>query len=359
MLPCCVRCSTAIRRIRCASARARRFDTARRALRPAAELLDYQPALGAGTTGLDSTQREEAQGKSGSSIARSSSTQPAGAGSAADPNTAPPADAQLAIRRSSPKQRLQSAGAPLAARIYNPTRAGAPPATIDAAIATVATTPPSRRLFPEEKPFDPLGVQLGAFIFRPAMEYTRGFDNNPARNTAPPAQNSWFNIYSPELLINSNWAVHDFNATIRGSYTTYNTMHQLDRPTNDAKAVSRIDVTSQSASISKAATCCSPTVPAARTSRSGFSICRSPIPAAPPAPGTASTGSTSRLGSLTARSTTTWSSPTAQRAAMPVIATTATAWCCAPATRSHRACGRSSSSAHRPQAIRSRDRRRR
>ncbi len=110
----------------------------------------------------------------------------------------------------------------------------------------MATTPPSRRLFPEEKPFDPLGVQLGAFLFRPAMEYSRGWDSNPARNATAPAQSSWFNIYSPELLINSNWAVHEFNATIRGGYTTYDTMHQLDRPNVDAKAVARIDVTSQS-----------------------------------------------------------------------------------------------------------------
>lgn len=209
----------------------------------------YQPALGAGTTGFDSTNAKKRRAKPG----QAKSVQPVAPGGAADPasqaasmpNAITAPSGSSAPRRLSPKQ-LQPAGAPLPGRIYNPTRPGAPPARLDAAIVTIASTPPSLRPPPEEKPFDPLGVQLGAFIFRPAMEYTRGFDNNPARNSTAPTQSSWFNIYSPELLINSNWAVHEFTANIRGSYTTYDTMHQLDRPTVDAKATSRIDVTSQS-----------------------------------------------------------------------------------------------------------------
>ncbi|HKA81341.1 MAG TPA: outer membrane beta-barrel protein [Xanthobacteraceae bacterium] len=210
---------------------------------------EYQPAFGAGTTGFDSTnarKRRPGQAKSGQA-----SAQAVAVGAATDPNASststPSAGAAPAppTRAFTPKQ-LQPAGAPLAGRIYIPTRPGAPPPSLDVPVAMVATTPPSRRLFPEEKPFDPLGVQLGAFLFRPAMEYTRGYDNNPARNSTPPAQTSWFNIYSPELLINSNWAVHEFNATIRGSYATYDTMHQLDRPNVDAKAVARVDVTSES-----------------------------------------------------------------------------------------------------------------
>ena len=148
----------------------------------------YQPALGAGTTGFDSTNAKKRRAKPSQILSgQAKSTQPAAPGGAADPGTTPPADAQLAIKRSSPKQ-LQPAGAPLPGRIYNPTRPGAPPAALDAAVVTIATTPPSLRPPPEEKPFDPLGVQLGAFIFRPAMEYTRGFDNNPARNTSTATQ---------------------------------------------------------------------------------------------------------------------------------------------------------------------------
>ena len=72
--------------------------------------------------------------------------------------------------------------APLAARLRLQNRPGAPPPNVDAVPTTIATTVPSRRPFPEDKPFDPLGVQVGAFNLRPAMEYTRGWDGNAARN---------------------------------------------------------------------------------------------------------------------------------------------------------------------------------
>ena len=211
---------------------------------------DYQPALGAGTTGFDSTNAQEAQGearpRTSAQPRRPRAARPIPARSAAPTPNAVTAPAGI-HRHPGVDAEAAAAGGGAARRAASTIRRvpARRRATLDAAIATIATTPPSRRPPPEEKPFDPLGVQLGAFIFRPAMEYTRGFDNNPARNSAPPAQSSWFNIYSPELLINSNWAVHEFTASLRGSYTTFDTMHQLDRPTVDAKATSRIDVTSQ------------------------------------------------------------------------------------------------------------------
>src|SRR5207247_4843340 len=107
---------------------------------------------------------------------------------------------------------------------------------------TIATTPPYRRQPIEERPFDPLGIQVGAFNFKPALDYTRGYDNNAPRNSAPPAASSWFNIYSPELLMNSNWERHELTASLRGSYTTYDTIHSLDRPTVDSRVNARIDV---------------------------------------------------------------------------------------------------------------------
>ena len=83
-------------------------------------------------------------------------------------------------------------------------------------------------------------------IFARLSSTTRGYDNNAPRNSAPPQVASWYNVYAPELLINSNWARHEFTANLRGSYTTYDTAHSLDRPNVDAKAVARVDVTSQS-----------------------------------------------------------------------------------------------------------------
>jgi hypothetical protein len=210
---------------------------------------DYQPAQGAGTTGFDSTNvrkrsTKPGQGKPGQAKA---GARPVGAGDAgtqppggAAPGSDPAANAATPPR--TPRQ-LQPPGAPLAARLRLQNRPGAPPPNVDAVPATIATTVPSRRPFPEDKPFDPLGVQVGAFNFRPAMDYTRGWDGNAARNSAPPRQSSWFNIYSPELLANSNWDRHELTASIRGSYVTYDTMHQLDRPTAEVRLNGRVDVT--------------------------------------------------------------------------------------------------------------------
>ena len=48
---------------------------------------------------------------------------------------------------------------------------------------------------------------------------------------------------SPELLVNSNWQRHSLTATLRGSYTTFNEAHDLDRPTFDGRLNGRVDVT--------------------------------------------------------------------------------------------------------------------
>ena len=41
--------------------------------------------------------------------------------------------------------------------------------------------PQRRRVTPDDTPFDPIGIQVGAFNFKPAIELTGGYDTNPAR----------------------------------------------------------------------------------------------------------------------------------------------------------------------------------
>jgi hypothetical protein len=229
----------------------------------------YQPAAGASTTGFDSTnarKRKAGQkakpGSAGSVPGVPQNGAPTGQPDAAakpDPtksdaatNTgaATKADATLPSDPSvpanppppTPKQ-LQPAGAPLPGRLFFPNRPGAPPLSPDGVVATIATTPPYRRQPLEERPFDPLGIQVGAFNFRPAFEYSRGYDNNVPRNSTPPTASSWYNIYAPELLVNSNWDRHEFTAALRGTYTTYDTLHSQDRPNLDSRVNARIDVT--------------------------------------------------------------------------------------------------------------------
>ena len=120
-----------------------------------------------------------------------------------------------------------------------------------------------------------------------------GYDTNPARTNAGGGA-SVFGIVAPALQVNSNWSRHELTADLRGSYTSYGAAPGQDRPAFDGKIDGRIDVTSRTASISKAAFWSPPTIPAARTSRPASPICRSPpTSAAPSGSVSASTGSTS------------------------------------------------------------------
>ena len=129
----------------------------------------------------------------------------------------------------------------------HPSQSGAPILPLPPVDAYVLAPPPAvplRRLpLPYEVyPFEALGVQYGSFLFRPAVELTRGYDTNPARTM--PAAASWYSTVAPQLQVNSNWSRHELTATLRGSYTAYDIAGQLNRPLVDTKVNGRIDVTS-------------------------------------------------------------------------------------------------------------------
>ncbi len=226
-----------------------------RAARPGEDRLrrlpsfSYRPAFGAGATGFDSTNARKRKSAQPAKPGGPADLSPRPKDATASPDAtrradaSPKADAAPGADPPPSPKRLQPASAPLSPRTLIRSRAGAPPAAPDGDIATIATIPPFRRPPPEEKPFDPLGIQVGAFNIRPAVDYTRGFDNNPERNATPPKASSWFNLYATEVLANSNWERHELAASLRGSYITYDTLHSLDRPDLAARVNGRIDVT--------------------------------------------------------------------------------------------------------------------
>jgi hypothetical protein len=138
---------------------------------------------------------------------------------------------------------LRPATGPIPPR-FRQFRPGAPAVDPDAETVTVASVPPIWRPGPDPKPFDPLGIPAGAFLFLPAIEYSRGYDTNPARLGLQPLSGSWFNLYAADLLVASNWGRHELTAALRGSYMAFDTAHQLDRPNVDGRINGRIDVTS-------------------------------------------------------------------------------------------------------------------
>lgn len=98
-----------------------------------------------------------------------------------------------------------------------------------------------RRAAAEEDPFAPIGIRYGAFLVLPAVEVSGGYDTGPGR--VPGAKPSTFVVVAPELNARSDWERHEFTAALRGSYTTYQQVSGLDRPTFDGKLTGRIDVT--------------------------------------------------------------------------------------------------------------------
>jgi hypothetical protein len=103
---------------------------------------------------------------------------------------------------------------------------------------------PPRKPTSGEDPFDALGLRLGAFLLRPAIEVFSGYDSNPAR--VPGGHGSALLIVAPELVLQSDWTRHELTAAIRGSYNDYPATALADRPTLNATIDGRIDVTRDS-----------------------------------------------------------------------------------------------------------------
>jgi len=106
--------------------------------------------------------------------------------------------------------------------------------------------PPQARPKPKQPaidPYEPLGIRAGAFILRPAIDLSTGYDSNPGRDSTP--KGSPFYVVAPELQATSDWQRHEFRAKIRGSYDGYTEQPSLNRPYFESILDGRIDVTRQ------------------------------------------------------------------------------------------------------------------
>ncbi|MCU0820082.1 MAG: outer membrane beta-barrel protein [Beijerinckiaceae bacterium] len=119
---------------------------------------------------------------------------------------------------------------PLASSVIEPAP-GLPPAA--------ARTP--RRLPLEQDPYAPLGIRSGGMLFRPAIEVTGGYDTNAARSATNRKGSGVYRIET-ELRANSDWAQHQFDMELRGSFTGYTGVRDVNRPEGDARAALRLDV---------------------------------------------------------------------------------------------------------------------
>src|SRR6202163_450808 len=85
--------------------------------------------------------------------------------------------------------------------------------------ATVAGTPPRKRLLIDDDPFGAVGDYAGSFLIKSAVELSAGHDTNPRRTFVP--KGSPFYVVAPEFLAVSDWQRHALVADLRGSFIGY------------------------------------------------------------------------------------------------------------------------------------------
>lgn len=149
-----------------------------------------------------------------------------------------------------PKPKLVGPGNPPLGASKPVSRASVPIAP--AVAGTVAGMPPRRRLKPDDDPFGNVGFYAGPFLAKTAVEFSSGYNSNPARLNTPAG--SAFYVVAPELLVASNWSRHSVIADLRGSFTGYERTFPpiagivspvptvIDRPDFTGKIDGRIDV---------------------------------------------------------------------------------------------------------------------
>ena len=94
----------------------------------------------------------------------------------------------------------------------------------------------------DEKPFEPLGVNVGSLRLRPYVETGLGYDSNPNR-TAPPVKGSGFLRLDAGLDVVSDFSSNSLTASLRGGYSDYFSVSSANRPDAVGVVDGRLDVT--------------------------------------------------------------------------------------------------------------------
>lgn len=102
--------------------------------------------------------------------------------------------------------------------------------------------PQNRRRAPEQDPYAPVGYQMGSMLLRPAIEASTGFDTNAGR-TATRRKGSPVYRLESELKASSDWSRHRLDVDLRGAFTGYTAIDNVNRPEGDARIALRLDAT--------------------------------------------------------------------------------------------------------------------
>jgi hypothetical protein len=92
----------------------------------------------------------------------------------------------------------------------------------------------------DDKTYDATGVSAGAFTVRPVFDITTGYDSNVNRTMN--GAGSFYTLFQPEIMVESNFTRHSFSAEMRGSFSVYDYFSSTHRPELTMRAGGRIDV---------------------------------------------------------------------------------------------------------------------
>jgi hypothetical protein len=202
------------------------------------------PGSGAGKTGFVSA-RTKRKSKTGSEATTPPIAAPLQITPSGPPTTTEteidPAKAQARVNRKAPVKKAE----PATTKVVTPPRA---PALLqrEQVKQEFQTRPNTLVAIPrrpvEVDPYEQLGFRAGAFLLRPAIETSVGYDTNPKRSENGPG--SSFLKIAPEFYARSDWVRHELVVDMRGSQIWYKETSEEDRPDFDGKVRGRIDVTS-------------------------------------------------------------------------------------------------------------------
>ena len=113
-----------------------------------------------------------------------------------------------------------------------------PPPTV-AVIPSLPHPPKPKR---EEKPYDPLGMDVGSLRLFPYAELDTGYDSNPNRQSQAVAGSTYLHGETG-LKLQSQWSQHSLGADLRAGYYDYLRVPSASRPEINGTLTGRVDVT--------------------------------------------------------------------------------------------------------------------
>lgn len=146
--------------------------------------------------------------------------EPPGGGNPPEPEVKPAKNALPALKPYEGAQRLDQRGGPkgVSGGVSPPPTVAAPP-----------TPPKPPRKRPDNRPFDPVGVEVGDLKLAPFVEEDLGWSSNPSLLPGP-QRGSAFATTEAGVSLDSDWPMSAVHGDLRVGYTDYFADHSADSP---------------------------------------------------------------------------------------------------------------------------------